>query len=240
MRFPLSLSLPCAIALSFLCGKTTAADFVENGDLATDTAGWTGSGSWRRFVIDGDGMLALVADDLAPYYSAAGGNPATHATAYFTITGLTVNDSYDVAFDFGSVSGYYLAGTPDPLVSLSPGKIQMLVDNLPVSEELNAVTVQLIDPTAPAPLTYGSLGGTLQRATVNFIATAETVTLGWRSLEAPAGPVAPSVSNALLLLDNITITHIPVPEPTAALLTTLAAATGLLTRRHRPLRTAGK
>lgn len=225
--------LPTALSLAVM-GNASAAVSLINGDFATDASGWSGTGLWHRYVVSGDGMAALDADTLAPIYTADGASGPSQSTMFTTVSGLTVGDSYEVSFDFAYVSGYSLASQQAPFLTLNPGGLQLLLNNSPIGDALNAVGIRLIDPTEPSPQTYGGQSGLMGHGTGTFTASAESHVLGWRAFEGvPSGPDTPQITKALLLLDNVSI--IPIPETGTSALVILAAASWVTGSRRRKL-----
>lgn len=220
-----SVLIRTALATVIACGSATAAISAIDGSFATATPDWAGTGTWARYQVAGNEMFALQADNLSPFYSAGGGQPATQAAVSIPVVDLIPQGIYELSFDFGSVAGYFLTGEADPILTLGLGGLQLLIGGVPVGALLQGSAVGLVDPADPAPQTYGGLSGSLVRGALTFTAPAETTTLGLRSGENPGTPaVAPDVPNALVLVDNITLTLIAVPEPSSALLALFGAA----------------
>ncbi len=215
------------------CGPSSAAVSVVDGDFSTTSPDWQGTGTWARYQVASNEMFALQADNLAPFYSAAGGQPSSQATVIIPVQDLILGGIYEISFDFASVEGYYLTGEFDPILTLGLGGVELLVDGTPAGPMLQGTGVRLVDPGAPFPHTYNGLVGPLVRGAFTFTAPAEFATLGFLAVENPGTPAQPpDVPNALVLLDNVALKLIAIPEPSSALLTIVGIAACLGLRKR--------
>lgn len=232
MRFRLGNTTVCLLASLLAAGLSSAAISAIDGDFSTVTPDWAGTGSWARYQVATNEMFALQADNLAPFYIAGGAPPA--ASVSIPVVDLIPGGIYEISFDFGSVAGYYLTGDAEPILTLGLGGLQLMVGGTPTGGLLQGTAVRLVDPGNPSPGTYGGLAGTFTRGTFTFTAPAASTTLGFRAAENPGLPdPLPDVTNALVLVDNVALTLIAVPEPGTPSCIAIAAA-AMLVKRRRP------
>lgn len=222
--------------LAFVVSSAVALASVSviDGNFDTESGEWTASNSVKHLTIAGDSKLSLDSDNLAPYYSASGGTPTSLATALLVLSGMNTGYIYEVSFDFASVAGYRLTGETDPLLTLNPGGIQLMINGAAVDVVQPAPEIWLIDPLDSTALAFAAAEGLFSRGSVQFTAPGETATMGLRAIEAfNSGPAA-DVPNARLLIDQVTITFIAIPETGVPCLLLAAAGFFLRFRKRLP------
>lgn len=220
------------VSAAFVClaGVASAALSVQDGIFPTTDPGWSGTGNWNRVTLAGTPMLAVEADNLTPYYNAAGGNPASQATTFLELTDWIPGGIYEVTFDSATTLGYQITGEPSPIITLNPGGIQVVINGVAAGTPQSASGIWLVDPADGN--TFGSALGAFSTSTVRFtVPQTTTATLGFRGVEMPGDSPSVSVPNARILIDHVSIVLIAVPEPSAAILSLPAAL--LLLRRRR-------
>ncbi|MFC7336710.1 hypothetical protein ACFQY0_05945 [Haloferula chungangensis] len=223
--------LTAILGCSLAAGQLHASVLIQNGAFTTSLEGWNGSGSWSRYAIGNNGLVALQADNLAPFYSASGGSNTTESSISTLITGLIPNSHYEVSFSIGSVVGISEAGST--LLRFNPGGIQLLVDGVALAPVQMANEVQLLDPSTSSSHIYDDLAGTLGHLSLDFFTANDSITLSWRAVEGLASdPDNADVTLAIVLLDDVSLMR--VPEPTTSALALVACLMTLTIRRRVP------
>jgi hypothetical protein len=221
------------LIVSMLAAAGTAAAAVPliNGGFEGTVAPWVGSGGGQRYDLAGNGVAALTADNLAPFYSAPGpGVPTSQAAVAQAVVGFVPGGLYQISFEAAHVFTYRFGETSELLPSLSPGGVEVLLDGVPTAWAADVPGVVLVDPSDDL-LTYGGIDDSLQRYSLVFTATKESHVLGLRAVERPPGVSGPAdIPRSLLLVDNVEL--VAIPETGVPVLLT-AAAGFLLARRRR-------